>query len=198
MYFTNVRDFYSRLRIVLFSLCRSRIRDFSAWTVLRRELPSWKSWLKWQTKGAHRKIRRMSNSWISSLEHICRTELLLYRRAVPLPCLPPQTWNKSPCLDNAGLNVQRELPPSPSSVGPLSSPSARPLARPRPRLRGIEKEPWFHLRGEVEMIGLKKTGRGKLRAYVRSSYHFEPFVRNRNRTTCPTFFKPVKFLITSP
>lgn len=37
-----------------------------------------KSWLKWQTNGAPRKIRRASNSWISSLEHICRTELSSY------------------------------------------------------------------------------------------------------------------------
>lgn len=117
----------------------ARIRDFSLRGLYpRRELPSWKSWLKWQTNDARRKIRRTSNSWISSLEHICRTELSSYisTRRVPL-CLPRRGWNKSRCLDNAGLNSYKGNCLPHSLAGTLSSLSPDYL---RSGLHRIEKE----------------------------------------------------------
>jgi len=80
----SLQDYQNRLSLIsLLSpiwsrLWAMRVRDLFAQTVRRRELPSWKSWLKWQTNDMQRKIRRTSNSWISSLEHIYRTELSSY------------------------------------------------------------------------------------------------------------------------
>lgn len=111
--------------------------------------------------------------------HLQNRTLLLYRRAA---CLPLRGWNKSRCLDNAGLNSYKGNCLPHSLAGPLSSLFPDYL---RFGLHRIEKER-RDFTSSVEKIVLKRASWAKLPVTQNSTFYRDcTFQINENKKIRP-------------